>query len=731
MKRASKGYIGVNIPLFLGMIVQGPNFQGEGSTVPVDSYHTPTGAPSTLALHLSLPPRSFIRQETEVPQPSSPTHTHVADEAASTDLEDPSKQGRKIEEIDQDPDILLIQHDADIQGSPVSPTRRVSTADDITMAETLETEVPQPSSPPHTNVTDEVASTGMDVRHEGAATTLTRLDAKQGSDRVLALKTDLKQAKKIYGAAYIKLIMKVKMLEKTVKTSQAKRKSKIVMFDKEVDLEDPSKQGRKIEEIDQDPDILLIQHDQLLLLVLTSILLVLQEEFLLLMTLLWQRHWYTSKEVQQRQKIKEEWENIRERVKADEELNQRFQAEERNKYSEVDQERIRRIFLDGYGVLVVRIAGTIDRIMFSQLLDMLVAKVKDNIWALFIFIPGLDIDSGGLKLIESDADVHALYDLAEKEHDKRKKHACNMSVEELIAWAEEEAKSPNLRFGEIDDIGVGLTPLIREHEKYMEALLRKLKGSKIGITDPFAIVEESKEKFPIYNDLKHWKLKKSKGSTVKVGVIVNPDEKTYFDRDGNNHVFPVAWDVVSVENKDNWTWFLKLIAEDLEVPNRASLTLMYDQHKGGFNDWRVFNVGRYWFNKKKKFGSSSTGHVKMRGKKTKGGRLFPAQRLGTQKSKVLGVGGMENFSLPPRNQTRTMGILQRTSSASVMGGDQPTTITSVTKSVRDGAKIRGGTNTRGTSFIPLGMKSQRILYKKVSEPAKGTGSSNKNDNVKE
>ena len=82
------------------------------------------------------------------------------------------------------------------------------------------------------------------------------------------------------------------------------------------------------------------------------------------------------------------------------------------------------------------------------------------------------------------------------------------------------------------------------------------------------------------------------GSTVKVGVTVNPDEKTYFDRfyvcfnglkegwklgcrrilaldgcflkkpirgeiltvvgrDGNNHIFPVAWAVVTVENKDN------------------------------------------------------------------------------------------------------------------------------------------------------------------------------------
>ncbi|GKA99156.1 hypothetical protein Tco_0827093, partial [Tanacetum coccineum] len=35
----------------------------------------------------------------------------------------------------------------------------------------------------------------------------------------------------------------------------------------------------------------------------------------------------------------EEWENIRERVKADEELSKRLQAEERNKYNEVDQAR--------------------------------------------------------------------------------------------------------------------------------------------------------------------------------------------------------------------------------------------------------------------------------------------------------------------------------------------------------------------------------------------------------
>ena len=112
----------------------------------------------------------------------------------------------------------------------------------------------------------------------------------------------------------------------------------------------------------------------------------------------------------------------------------------------------------------------------------------------------------------------------------------------------------------------------------------------------------------------------NEGTTVKVGVTVNPDEKTYFDRfyvcfdglkegwklgcrriialdgcflkkpnygeiltavgrDGNNHVFPIAWAVVTVENKDNWSWFLQLLGDDLNIPNGHGVTLMSDQHK--------------------------------------------------------------------------------------------------------------------------------------------------------
>ncbi|GJT07691.1 multidrug resistance-associated protein 5 [Tanacetum coccineum] len=81
-------------------------------------------------------------------------------------------------------------------------------------------------------------------------------------------------------------------------------------------------------------------------------------------------------------------------------------------------------------------------------------------------------------------------------------------------------------------------------------------------------------------------------STVKLRVTVNPDGKTYFDspnqgeiliaigRDGNNHIYPVAWVVVNIENKDNRTWFLELMEEDLGCSRGNGLTLMSDQHKG-------------------------------------------------------------------------------------------------------------------------------------------------------
>ncbi|GJR72811.1 hypothetical protein Tco_0085176 [Tanacetum coccineum] len=79
------------------------------------------------------------------------------------------------------------------------------------------------------------------------------------SKKVETLEPILKQTKLTYGAAYTKLIMKVKKLQHKVKTSKARRRVGLVVLEDEDELEDPSKQGRKIAQIDEDEGITLVQ----------------------------------------------------------------------------------------------------------------------------------------------------------------------------------------------------------------------------------------------------------------------------------------------------------------------------------------------------------------------------------------------------------------------------------------------------------------------------------------
>ena len=50
-------------------------------------------------------------------------------------------------------------------------------------------------------------------------------------------------------------------------------------------------------------------------------------------------------------------------------------------------------------------------------------------------------------------------------------------------------------------------------------------------------------------------------------------------RDANNQMYPLAWAVVSVENKETWKWFIDLLLNDIEMGDGAGLTFISDQHK--------------------------------------------------------------------------------------------------------------------------------------------------------
>ncbi|XP_062085604.1 uncharacterized protein LOC133791701 [Humulus lupulus] len=50
--------------------------------------------------------------------------------------------------------------------------------------------------------------------------------------------------------------------------------------------------------------------------------------------------------------------------------------------------------------------------------------------------------------------------------------------------------------------------------------------------------------------------------------------------DRNNQMFPVAFAVVEIENKDSWSWFVNLLRIDLKIDNSNHWTFITDKQKG-------------------------------------------------------------------------------------------------------------------------------------------------------
>ncbi|XP_010557976.1 PREDICTED: uncharacterized protein LOC104826793 [Tarenaya hassleriana] len=54
-------------------------------------------------------------------------------------------------------------------------------------------------------------------------------------------------------------------------------------------------------------------------------------------------------------------------------------------------------------------------------------------------------------------------------------------------------------------------------------------------------------------------------------------------RDANDHIYPIAWAVVRIEDKDTWAWFIRKIKSDLGLGDGQNLTLLSDKQKGLIN----------------------------------------------------------------------------------------------------------------------------------------------------
>ncbi|GJT80047.1 putative ribonuclease H-like domain-containing protein, partial [Tanacetum coccineum] len=312
------------------LLLPGQILQGEGSTIPVESHHTPTVAPSTSQPHHSPTLRNFIRQETKVPQPSFPTQTHVADKAASIGVDD--RHGGASTTVSG---LEVGQGSGNIHKTPTMPH-----------------DLPLPRV--HTLGRDEGRMQPNELME-----LVTKL-----SDKVAVLENDLKQTKKTYGVAFYQTYQKGQDFGENYQVQQSYKKRSICFTDpEEVYTAEPDistanvpvsiagaevsiaaeslvyirrsavkrkDNGKAIMEeseptqtktkIQQEQERLGFEEAQRL-----------QEQF----------------DEEERQRIAnvhieadEEWDNIQAQIEADEELAHRLQAQEREGYSEADKEKL-------------------------------------------------------------------------------------------------------------------------------------------------------------------------------------------------------------------------------------------------------------------------------------------------------------------------------------------------------------------------------------------------------
>nr|GEU48895.1 hypothetical protein [Tanacetum cinerariifolium] len=131
-----------------------------------------------------------------------------------------------------------------------------------------------PSQPQNTQPTPDVKEP-VSMPHDSPLLSVHLLKSNEGSmqqneltnlvtkltDRVAVLENDLQQTKKTYNTAFTKIILRVKSLEKQVNTTKARRRARIAILEEEDATEDSSKQERKIFDIDEDPNISLVQDE--------------------------------------------------------------------------------------------------------------------------------------------------------------------------------------------------------------------------------------------------------------------------------------------------------------------------------------------------------------------------------------------------------------------------------------------------------------------------------------
>ncbi|GJV71799.1 hypothetical protein Tco_1491794 [Tanacetum coccineum] len=244
MKRVRKGFSRMETPLFPTMVVQNQAEMGEGSAIPTYPYHTPTIIqPSTSQPQKKQRSRRPKRKDTEVPQPSGPI-ANVVYEAVNEEMDDNLERAATTAtslNVEQDRGNINKTQSKETPNDPSSlgtssgggPRRQETIGD--TIAQTRFEYVSKFSNDPFL-ARGNILRSGKDSLKLQELMELFKKLEKKGGSRTHKLK-------KLYKVG---------------------RSTRIVSSDEASlgDQEDSSKQGRKIDDIDKDPKITLVDETQ-------------------------------------------------------------------------------------------------------------------------------------------------------------------------------------------------------------------------------------------------------------------------------------------------------------------------------------------------------------------------------------------------------------------------------------------------------------------------------------
>ncbi|CAI9271184.1 unnamed protein product [Lactuca saligna] len=180
--------------------------------------------------------------------------------------------------------------------------------------------------------------------------------------------------------------------------------------------------------------------------------------------------------------------------------------------------------------------------------------------------------------------------------------------ESMFEWIEEEENEDQDYSCEKDEDSILSVTYSIDHEeddaeypfpanKTMgDRFLNKFCLHRLNVDDLYDDAEYVQPQYPVHDDRQPWnRMKPLLGMRFS-----NPDElknmlsnyavangyDLWFEkmtpkgRDENNHIYPITWALVGVENKATWKWFIDLLMDDIDGGLGVGITLLSYGHKG-------------------------------------------------------------------------------------------------------------------------------------------------------